>query len=121
MKQKLNTTSSTTAESVGVADALPMAAWTPLFLEDQGCKAESNVVCQDKQSTMLLEKNGKKSSGKRTRASNMRRFVTMDCIEKGDMTIEHCLSDDMVGDHMSKGLQGAKSNKFRKDIAGMEQ
>ena len=97
-----------------------MATWTPLFLEEQGHKAESNVVCQDNQSTMTLEKNGKKSSGKRTRASNMHCFMTTDCVEKGDTMIECCPSDVMVGDHMSKGLQGTKFIKFRKDIVGME-
>ena len=121
MKQKLNTTSSTTAESAGVADALLMVAWTPLFLEEQGHKVESNAVCQDNQSTMLLEKNGKKSSGKRTRVSNMCCFVTTDCVEKGDTTTEHCPTDDVVGDCMSKGLQGTEFMKLRRDIMGMEQ
>ena len=36
-KQKLNTTSSTTAEPVGMDHVMQMVLWAPLFLEQQGC------------------------------------------------------------------------------------
>ena len=65
-KQKLNTESSTVAELVGVDHALPLALWAPLFLKEQGYKVKENTVKQDNKSTILLAKNGKTSSGKRT-------------------------------------------------------
>ena len=68
-KQKLNTSSSTTSELVAVDQILPMAMWVPLFLEEQGQIVEQNIVYQDNKSAILLENNGKKSSGKRTHAS----------------------------------------------------
>ena len=74
-KQKLNTDSSTTAEVVGVHDVLPLVLWTKLFLEEQGYKVESNKVYQDNKSTILLAKNGKKSSSKRTRAINISQLI----------------------------------------------
>ena len=117
-KQKLNTMSLTMAELVGVDDALPLILWTPLFLEKQGYKVEKNIVYQDNKSTILLEKNGKKSSGKRTRALNIRYFMITDQVEKGNMEIKYCPTDNMVGDYMSKGLQGVKFDKFRKEIMG---
>ena len=70
-KQKLNTESSTTAESVGVECTLPLALWVPSFLGEQGHNVEENTMSQDDKSTMSLSKNGKTSSGKRTRAVNI--------------------------------------------------
>ena len=66
-RQKLNTRSSTEAELVGVNDAMGIVLWTRLFLEAQGYKINDNVIYQDNQSAILLEKNGKVSSSKRTR------------------------------------------------------
>jgi hypothetical protein len=68
-KQKLNTRSSTESELVGVNDVSVMILWTKLFLEEQGYNINSNILYQDNKSAILLETNGKKSSGKRTRAS----------------------------------------------------
>jgi len=116
-KQKLNTSSSTTAELVAVDDMLPLVLWTPLFLKDQGYDV-STVLYQDNRSAILLEENSKKSSGKQTRALNVRYFLIMDNVEKGNVQIKYCPMDDMVGNYMSKGLQGIKFEKFRKIIMG---
>ena len=77
-KQKLNTESSTTSEAVGVDDTLPLVEWTPLFLEEQNYDVIVNRASQDNKSAMLLEENGKRSSGKRTRALNTRHFAMTD-------------------------------------------
>ena len=77
-KQKLNTRSSTESELVGVDDASVMILWTKLFLEEQGYNINSNILYQDNKSAILLETNGKKSSGKRTRALNIRYFFLTD-------------------------------------------
>ena len=70
-KQKLNTSSSTTSELVAVDQTLPLVMWVPLLLVAQGHSIKENIVYQDNQSEILLENNGKKSSGKRTRALNV--------------------------------------------------
>jgi hypothetical protein len=62
-KQCLNTKSSTETELVGVDDGIPLVIWTCNFLEAQGFEILDNVVSQDNQSTILLAKNGKASSG----------------------------------------------------------
>ena len=41
-------------------------------MEAQGHDVIDNIVFQDNMSAILLEKNGKKSAGKRSRALNMR-------------------------------------------------
>jgi hypothetical protein len=66
-KQRINTWSSTEEELVGVNDNMTMDLWTKLFLEAQGLKVTDNIIYQDNKSTMLLEKNGRQSSGKKTR------------------------------------------------------
>jgi hypothetical protein len=65
-KQKLNTRSSTESELVGVNDILVMILWTKLFMDAQGYEIIQNILYQDNKSAILLEMNGKKSSGKRT-------------------------------------------------------
>ena len=118
-KQKLNTESSTTAELVGVDHVLPLVLWVPLFLKAQGYNIESNVILQDNKSCILMAENGKSSTGKRTRALNIRYFYITDQISRGNVEIKYCPTDDMVGDYMSKGLQGYKFKKFRDKIMGI--
>ena len=85
-------------------------------MEEQGYKTERNVLLQDNKSAILLEKNGKRSSGKRTRALNIRYFFITDHAEKGDVTILYCPTDAMIGDFMTKALQGTKYEGFDVDI-----
>ena len=63
-KQKLNTKISTKAELVGVDDIITQILWMRYFLEVQGMKVYDDVVYQDNQSEMKLEKNGRSSTGK---------------------------------------------------------
>jgi hypothetical protein len=119
-KQKLNTKSSTETELVGVDDVLPYVLWTSYFLEAQGYKIETAQVFQDNMSAMLLEKNGKWSSGKKTKHINVRYFFVKDRIDRGEVEISHCGTKDMIGDFFTKPLQGAQFRKFRKAILNLE-
>ena len=76
-KHKLNTRSSTKAELVAVDDGMGQMLWSKLFLEAQGYPIKENLLHQDNQSAILLEKNGKASSSKRTRHLNIRHFLSM--------------------------------------------
>ena len=117
-KQKLNTDSSTTAELVAVGQLLPLVMWVPLFLEEQGHPTETNCVCQDNNSAILLEKNGNESSSKRTRTINMQYFMVTDLVKRGELDIVHCPTDKMTGDYFTKSLQGTKLSTFQKIIMG---
>ena len=117
-KQKLNTRSSTESELVGVDDMMPSILWTRYFIESQGYKVSDNVIFQDNRSTMLLERNGKASSSKRTKHINIRYFFITDRISKGDVRVEWCSTKDMVVDFMTKPLQGANFKRFRDLIMG---
>ena len=65
-KQKLNTRSSAESELVSVDDMMPIIIWSCYFLMAQGYGITQNLLLQDNKSSMLLEKNGKASSIKRT-------------------------------------------------------
>ena len=114
-KQKLNTKSSTEAELVGVDDCMPQILWTRYFLMQQGYNVE-NKLMQDNQSAIKLEQNGKASSGKRTRHINIRYFFVKDRIERKELFVEYCPTEDMIADYFTKPLQGALFRKFRKMI-----
>jgi hypothetical protein len=47
-------------------------------------------------SAILLEKNGKASSSKRTKHINVRYYFVTDRIKKGDMSVEWCPTEDIV-------------------------
>lgn len=119
MKQKLNTRSSTEAELVAVDDFAAKILWTRLFIEDQGYEVDKNILYQDNKSAILLEENGRKSAGKRSRHLNIRYFFITDQVKKGNVQIEHCPTDVMEGDFMTKPTQGRKFREFRKGILGM--
>jgi len=113
-KQKLNTRSSTEAELVAVDDVISHVLWTNLFLEEKGFKASGSVIYQDNQSAILLEKNGIKSTGKRSKHINVRYFFVKDKVDSGEVSIEWCPTDEMLGDFFTKPLQGVKFKQFRK-------
>ena len=118
-KQKLNTRSSTEAELVGADDVATQILWTKHFMEAQGYTIEDNILHQDNKSTILLQENGRKSAGKRSRALNVRYFFLTDQVEKGNLRITYCPTDDMTADYMMKPLQGEKFRKFRAEIMGL--
>ena len=98
-----------------------MILWTKLFMEAQWYDIARNILYQDNQSAILLETNGKKSSGKRTRALNIRYFFLADQVSKENLIIEYMPTADMWGDHMTKPLQEKLFQKFRALIMGNAQ
>lgn len=112
----MNTRSSTEAEVVAADEVVGPMLWTKLFLETQGYPVKENILFQDNKSAMLLESNGRKSAGKRSRHLNIRYFFVTDQREKGNLSIEYCPTDQMIADYMTKPLHGAKFNGFRKQI-----
>ena len=117
-KQRLNTRSSNEAELVGFNNMSTMILWTKLFMEEQGYEVKKNILYQDNKSTILLEKNGKKSSGQRTRAINIRYFFMANQIECGNLEVEYFPTKEMIGDYMTKPLQGSLFKNFKKTIMG---
>lgn len=116
-KQKLNTMSSTEAKLVASDDFLPKILWTGEFILEKGYKISSTPY-QHNQSAMILQKKGRSTLGKQSRAIDVRFFAIKDSVEKNDLKIEHCPTDLMVGDFFTKPLQGAKFQYFSNLILG---
>jgi len=57
-------------------------------------------------------KNGKLLSGKRTKHLDVRYFYVKDLIERGVLSVNHCVSDDMIADFFTKPLQGSRFKKL---------
>lgn len=69
---------------------------------------------------MRLEKNGRGSSGKRTRHINIRYFFVTDRINADKMSIEYCPTEMMVADFYTKSLQGKLFRLFRSIILNLD-
>ena len=88
-------------------------------MEAQGYQVKDNVLFQDNKSAILLEKNGKALSNKHMKHVNIQYFFITDCIYKGDILLVWCLFRDMIGDFMTKCLQGTLFWEFRDQIMGV--
>ena len=119
-KQKIMTSSSTEAELVGVADALPKHLWCRYFMEAQGCLVEDVFVYQDNQSAILLERNGFKSVGKGTRHVKIKYFFVTDKVKDQELKILYCPTDKMLADYFTKPLQGSLFVEHRNRILGIQ-
>ena len=89
-------------------------------MEAQGHIMEEALVLQDNNSTILLAKNGVRSSGKKIRHVNIRYFFIADRIKRGKLTIAYCPTEDMVSDYLSKPTKGSIIRKHRKSILGKQ-
>ena len=65
----------------------------------------NNVIYQDNQSAIILEKNGSRSSSKRTSHINIRYSFITDRIINQEASVEFCPTLDMIGDYFKKALQ----------------
>ena len=119
-KQKLNTKSSTEGEIVGVSDYLPNMIWTKRFLQEQGINIEENILHQDNQSAIKIERNGRRSSGQKTKHIDNRYFWIKDRIETEGIHVKYCSTEKMIADFFTKPLQGSLFRKFRDVIMGIK-
>ena len=89
-------------------------------MEAQGIEVRENILHQDNKSAIILEQNGKASSGKRTRALNIRFFFIHDQINQGNLRVVYCPTKDMRGDFFTKPLQGKLFHEHRAFVMGHE-
>ena len=120
-KQKMVARSSTESELIGVYDVLPQVLWTKQFLEEQGCLDTTTVVYQDNTSSILLERNGRSSSTKRTKHMHIRYFYVTEQVQNRNIHVGHCPTEEMVADFFTKPLQGSLFKKLRNYIMGNEE
>ena len=117
-KQKLNTKSSTEAEVVGVSDYLLFSIWICLFMAAQGYDIKNNILFQDNQSAIKMEKNGKTSCTGNSRHINIQYFFVKDQVDSNNMSIAYCSTEHMLADFFTKYLQGSLFVEFCEVIVG---
>jgi hypothetical protein len=117
-KTKCNVRSSTINELVAVDEMLAQILWTRLFMKAQGIEVSDNILYQDNKSAILLEKNGRASSSKRTKHIKIRYYYVADRIAKGDLTVVWCPTKKMIADFLTKPLQGRMFIQLRDVLMG---
>ena len=120
IKQKMNTKSSIETELIASDDLMPHILWKNYFMNWKRYNAKEKILYQDNKSAILLEKNGKKSSSKRTKHIAIRYYFITDIVKASEFDIEYCLTGYMVADYFTKPLQGKKIYQFRKEIMNLK-
>jgi hypothetical protein len=118
-KQKVSLRSSTKSELASMDAKMSKALWVKRFLKWQGFKVKLNAIYQDNTSTVKLGENGKSSSGKRTRHFDVKHFHVTDLVDCKELKIEHCSTEAMIADCMTKPLTGGKFKLFRDRIVNL--
>jgi hypothetical protein len=116
--QKLNSGSSTIAELIAVSNILPKVQWSHLFVLAHGVPVARNIIYQDNTSSILLEVNSKKSSGKRTRHINIQYLLITDAVDKKECEIVWIPPEGMYADYMTKAQTGVEFCWMRDFIMG---
>ena len=88
------------------------------FLESQGYEVKENIIYQDNQSAMKMEKNGRNSCTGNSRHVSIRYFFFKDRVEKGEVSIVYFPTENMLADYFTKPLHGELFKKFRDVIMG---
>ena len=118
-KPELNTSRSTETELLVSDDFMPDICWTRYFLKAQGYRVLDNILFQYNRISILMKKNGKASSSKRTKHIKIRYFFITNRVAQGEVSLLWCPTVDMIGGFMTKPLQGALFCKFRYQIMGV--
>jgi hypothetical protein len=80
---------------------------------------DPSILYQDNMSSILLEKNGKASSSKRTKHIKVKYFYIKEKDDDGEIEIKHCPTDQMWTDINTKPKQGAVYRAFRGHVMGI--
>jgi hypothetical protein len=81
-----------------VDNKIAKVLWRRRFLEWQEFVVKLNIIYQDNTSTIKLKRNGKESSGKRTRHFDIEYFYVTDLVSRDEVEIEYCSTDEMLAD-----------------------
>ena len=87
--QKLNTKNSTEVEIVGVNELLPYNIWIMNFMNAQGYTIKNNIIYQDNQSGIRMEKNRRNSCTGNSRDIDVVYFFMKDRDKKKEVSIQY--------------------------------
>ena len=120
IKQKLNTKSSCESELVATSDCISDVLDVKHFLEELGFHVKTPILLQDNKSTIELLVRGRPTS-RQTKHIGIRYFFINDLITREQIRIEYCPTEEMLGDLMTKPLQGSQFIYLRNIILGHQQ
>ena len=83
-----------------------------IFLDAQGYESLPIILHQDNMSLMTLAEKGR-STSERTHCIQIRYFWIHDYIDRGDIFLLHCPTEEMIADFFTKPLQGELFIKHR--------
>ena len=86
-------------------------------MEELGYPIKEDILYQDNKSAILLEK-WLKECRKTISSDKCLIFFISDQVNRGNIKMIYCPTDEMIGDFMTKPLQGIKFSKFREAIMG---
>ena len=95
---------------------MPEMLWSLHFIQAQGYEAECVGLYQDNISTQLLIKNGRMSSGKKTKHIKAKFFFIKDRVDDGEIKVLDCPTEEMWADIMTKPLQGTAFRVLRAEL-----
>jgi hypothetical protein len=91
-------------EFISFADKLTDIIWMHYFIECLGYKIDECVVFQDNMSALLLKKNRRVLSSKRTKHI----MAKYDYYDAGEIDVKFSPANEMWADILAKSLQGQK-------------
>ncbi|KAA8491350.1 Copia protein [Porphyridium purpureum] len=118
-KQKALVKNSTEAEILAVSDAIGAALWLTNFLREQGHQCDAPVLLQDNQSAIAMMRRGRPHSA-RARHMHIRHFFVHDLIQRSELQVEHCGTQYMVSDILTKPLQGSQFRRLGDQLLGYQ-
>ena len=68
----------------------------------------NTCIFKPDKSLMILDKNGRDSSGEITRQINIIYFFVLDRVKSGEVNIKYYPTDYTIGEYFTKPLKGAK-------------
>ncbi len=80
---------------------------------------DPSLLYPDNMSAILLETNGRASSSQQNKHIKVNNFLIKDKVDWEEITIEHCLTEQMWTDINKKPKQGAVFQAFRGHVMGI--
>ena len=88
------------------------------FMKAQGYPIQKSRFAQDNESAIRLEQNGRASAGQKSRHINICHFWITDSLGSDAIQLEHCPTESMLADFLTKPLQGSLFRKFCSVLLG---
>ena len=104
IKQKLNTKSTTKSELFGASEYVPFNIWIVMYYETQGYEITKNVLLQDKESEIKMEKNGQESFTGNSIHIIIRHFFIKYRVDKEEIEVQFFPTHLMIADYFTNPL-----------------